>query len=141
MGARILCIGNRFAAADAFGPQVHDALQHLPRPESVELIDGGLAGLDLLRHLDDGQTAIFVDSIAGFGPPGQIMVLDGAEVARQSDRRFGHAAGIPFLLDVLPQVVDRPPARIRLVGFEGPPTPAVIDTAARLCLRLARELS
>ena len=45
---RIICVGNRLVAADAAGPQVHDRLAGRPLPPGVELVDGGLQGLDLL---------------------------------------------------------------------------------------------
>jgi hydrogenase maturation protease len=139
MAARIVCIGNRYAEGDDFGPRVYDVLAALPRPAQVEVVDGGLAGLDLLRLLDDGREVVLVDAVDGFAEPGALTVLDGAEVARQADGTYGHQAGLPFLLQVLPLAAEHPPPRIRLVGCEGIASEAAVRAAARLSLQLALE--
>ena len=45
---RIICVGNRHSAADAAGPLVYERLARMERPLDIEVIDGALAGLDLL---------------------------------------------------------------------------------------------
>lgn len=137
--ARILCIGNRFVGDDDFGPRVYDTLAGMARPADVDIVDGGLAGLNLLRYLEDGRPVIFVDAVSGFAPIGEITVIDGDIVARQATGKFGHDAGLPFLLHVLPAVVDNPPPRIRLVGCEGGASDDAVLDAARLSLQLALE--
>ncbi len=139
MAARILCIGNRFVGEDDFGPRVYDRLEGMERPAEVEIVDGGLAGLNLLRYLEDGRQVVFVDAVSGFGPIGEITVIDGDIVARQATGSFGHEAGLPFLLHILPAVVDNPPPRIRLVGCEGGASDGAVLDAARLSLQLALE--
>ena len=137
--SRIICIGNRFVAEDDFGPRVFDALAALERPAEVEIIDGGLAGLNLLCHLDDGRPALFVDNVAGYVAAGELVVIEGDELARLPTGPYGHAAGLPFLVQVLPQVAAKPPRSIRLLGCEGVATNATVTTAARLGLKLAQE--
>lgn len=139
MAARILCIGNRFVREDDFGPRVYDTLADMERPSAVEIVDGGLAGIDLLRFLEDGRPIIFVDAVSGFAPIGEITVIDGDEVARQATGAFGHEAGLPFLLQLLPAVVDNPPPRVRLVGCEGVASDGAVLRAAHLSLQLAQE--
>jgi len=138
--ARILCIGNRFVGADDFGPRVYDTLAGMAYPDEVEIVDGGLAGLNLLRYLEDGRQVVFVDAVSGFAPIGEITVIDGDTIARQATGSFGHEAGLPFLLRVLPAVVDNPPPRIRLVGCEGSASDGAVLDAARLSLQLALEV-
>lgn len=137
--ARILCVGNRFVGGDDFGPRVYDTLAGMERPANVEIVDGGLAGLNLLRYLEDGCPVVFVDAVSGFAAPGEITVIDGAMIARQATGGFGHEAGLPFLLRVLPAAVDTPPPRIRLVGCEGEGSDNAVRDAARLSLQLAQE--
>lgn len=139
MAARILCIGNRFVGEDDFGPRVYDELMNMALPTDVEIIDGGLAGLNLLRYLEDGRLVVFVDAVRGFAPAGEITVIDGNIIARQDTGRYGHEAGLPFLLRILPAVVDNPPPRIRLVGCEGGASDGAVMDAARLSLQLATE--
>lgn len=139
MAARILCIGNRFVGEDDFGPRVYDTLAGMERPADVEVVDGGLAGLNLLRYLEDGRQVVFVDAVSGFAPIGELTVIDGDIIARQATGSFGHEAGLPFLLRILPAVVDNPPPRIRLIGCEGGASEGVVLDAARLSLQLALE--
>lgn len=140
---RIICIGNRYVDGDDFGPRVFDALSALPRPAGVDLVDGGLAGLNLLALLDDGREVLFVDAVSGFAPPGELAVIDGDEIARQEsgEAAYGHQAGLPFLLKVLPGVATQPPPRIRLLGCEGPASPATVAAAAQRALLLVGEKS
>lgn len=138
---RIICVGNRLRPEDDFGPRVFDALACMDLPTGVELVDGGLAGLNLLRHLDDGRAVLFVDNVSGYATPGEIIVIDGDELARQSTGAYGHEAGLPFLVHVLPQVVDLPPSRIRLLGCEGVASAAAVADGARLGLQFAQETS
>lgn len=140
MAARILCIGNRFVGEDDFGPRVYDTLAGMERPAGVDIVDGGLAGLNLLRYLEDGKPVVFVDAVSGFAPVGEITVIDGDIIARQATGKFGHEAGLPFLLHVLPAVVDNPPPRIRLIGCEGGASDDMVLDAARLSLQLALEV-
>lgn len=137
--SRIVCIGNRYVAADDFGPRVFDALSAMDLPAGVDIVDGGLAGLNLLGLLDDECDVLFVDNVSGYAVPGELTVIDGAELARQCAGDFGHQAGLPFLVQILPAVVARPPRRIRLLGCEGPATPALAARAAMLGLQLVVE--
>lgn len=137
--ARIICIGNRQVSADDFGPRVYDCLAAEPLPSTVDIVDGGLGGLDLLRYLEDGRRVLFVDAVAGYADPGNIVVLDGAEVGRQCDSGFDHAAGLPYLLRVMPAVLDTVPPAVTLIGHEGAASTRTVRAAAQLALRLASE--
>lgn len=140
MAARIVCIGNRHVHGDDFGPRVFDCLAAGELPETVEVVDGGLGGLDLLRYLDDGRHVVFVDAVAGFRATRGVVVLDGTEVARQRTGGFDHAAGLPYLLSVLPAVLDTPPPAVTLIGHEGAAGTRAVRAAARLAVRIATEV-
>jgi hydrogenase maturation protease len=139
--ARIVCVGNRHASGDDFGPRVYDWLAAQALPAAVDVVDGGLGGLDLLRFLEGRDRVVFVDAVAGFGAPGDIVVLDGEEVARQCDGGFDHAAGLPYLLRVMPAALDSPPPAVTLIGHEGAAGAGTVRAAARLALRIATEVA
>lgn len=139
MTARIICIGNRQVGGDEFGPLVYDQLASSPLPAAVEIIDGGLAGLGLLRYLEDGHHVVFVDAVAGFGKADEIVLLSAADVASQSNGGFDHAAGLPYLLKVLPAVLEAPPPHVDIVGYEGTASMQAVRAAARYALHLATE--
>ena len=135
---RIICLGNRWRPEDAAGPLVYDRLALGPLPHGLEIVDGGLAGLDLLPWLEGANQVVFVDNVSGFGPTGRIMLLTAPEVARLAGPQFGHDSGLPYLLRILPTVCDGPLPRISILGLEGPPeNREVIDRLAALALQLA----
>jgi hydrogenase maturation protease len=136
---RIICIGNRYLTEDAAGYEIYLRLQQLILPDYVELVDGGLGGLDLLRFVEGCRQVVFVDNVQGFGRPGEIVILGAKDVAKLSDKTFEHAAGLPYLLRILPQVCDGPVPHVRLVGIEGPVEGAVYDDVAQTALRLASD--
>jgi hydrogenase maturation protease len=137
---RIICIGNRFVPQDAAGFRVYQRLQRRPRPPDVELIDGGLAGLDLLRLLEGVERVVFVDRVDLDGPA-TVVVLEAEEVAALADERYGHAAGLPYLLRVAPAVCEGPLPDMLLVGIdldlEQQDGEAALEEAASLALELA----
>jgi hydrogenase maturation protease len=136
---RIICIGNRYIAEDCAGFQVFESLSRLDLPADIELIDGGLGGLNLLRFVDGATRVVFVDNVSGFGEPGRPVILDADEVSALADEAFAHGAGLPYLLKVLPRVCDHPVPKIAIVGIEEDAGDQVIEEAAALALSLASD--
>lgn len=136
---RIICIGSRFVAADAAGPLVFDRLAAAALPPGAELVDGGLRGIDLLPLVDGCEQVVFVDGVDGYGAaPGDVVLLDAAAAAEAlAYRSFDHAAGLAYLLGVLPAVCERAVPDVRVVGIEGWPDEAAVRRAADLALRVA----
>ena len=138
---RIICIGNRYAAEDAAGPAVYDHLRRLELPAGLELIDGGLAGLDLLRYLEGAEQVVFVDSVSGAqrGDLNTVVILAEEEVAARASSRYDHAAGLAYLLRVLPEVCEGALPQVSLVGIQGHPDQAAIHEAAALALKIVGD--
>lgn len=136
---RIICLGNRLVPSDAAGLAVHERLCGCKLPAEVQLIEGGLAGLDLLPLLEQGGRVVFVDAVFGFTIPGQLVVLDQATLLQHTSvPAYGHAAGLPYLLTVLPRVCEGIlPEKITLIGLEGRCSDQVLDAAAALSISLA----
>lgn len=136
----IICIGNRFISEDASGLLVYDRLRAVdPLPAGVEVIEGGLAGLNLLPLLERGGRVVFIDAVHGFTGPDEIVVLDDRQIGgAKSSVHYDHGAGLPYVLAVLPAVCEGElPAEIFLVGLEGRSSPPTVERAARLSLALA----
>ncbi len=136
---RIVCVGNRLIPGDDLGPRVFDHLTRHPLPESVEVIDGGLQGLDLLRYFEGIDRVVIVDALRGFGPEKKVLVLDGMEAVRTMDVAYSHANGLAFLLKMLPHVLEHGLPEIVLVGGEGRVTASRVKTVAQTSLRVALE--
>lgn len=136
MSRRIICVGNRFVAADAAGPMTHDYLLEQRVPDGVEVIDGGLAGLDLLPLVDGAARVVFVDAVDGFADDAKVFPLTPDEAATLALSSFDHAGGLSYLLRALPAGCETSMPRITIVGIQGPPAPADIARAAQLAVRL-----
>ena len=137
MRRAIICIGNRLLAGDQAGMLVYDQLCREPLPDGVEVVEGGLAGLDLLPLLERGGRVVFVDQVRGFAEEGEIVVLGREEIVAGGDQHFHHQAGLPYLLAVLPEVCEGEMVEeVALVGIEGQATPAIIERAAAMSLAI-----
>ncbi len=134
---RIVCIGNRHHPEDEAGPRVHSLLRAAALPSGVELVDGGTGGLNLLACVERAGRVVFVDSVSGFGRPGEVLVLDPEEVTAAASPRYDHAAGLAYLLRILPVVCEGPAPEVVIVGVEGQADPAAVTMAAELALKFA----
>jgi len=139
--ACIICIGNHFVKEDAAGLQVLARLQEMqPLPAEIELIEGGLAGLNLLPFLERGGRVVFVDAVSGFTRPGEIVLLDSSQISGTAAGHFDHEAGLAYLLAILPRVCEGElPEKIVLVGLEGHCNRQTIERAARLSIEMASQ--
>lgn len=116
MAARIICVGNRHIPGDDLGPRVHALLAGSALPDGIDLVDGGLCGLDLLWTVEGVGRAVFVDAIAGFADPGEVVTLGREEVAELAEGSWGHDSGLPYLFHLLPRVCDGKMPEVMLVG-------------------------
>ena len=133
---RIVCVGSRLVAEDGAGPAVYDLLSSRPLPEGIEVLDGGLGGLSLLRMADGAEGLVFVDSVSGFGAPGEVLLIPAEEVAAEATPD-GHAGGLPFLLALLPRASAVPPGDVAVVGLEAPWDDDAVSRAASLAVSTA----
>ena len=143
---RIICVGNRYVPGDDTGPKVYDFLLGVSLPPDVELIDGGLMGLDLLRFLEGAERVVFVDSVSGFSRPGEIVTLDEAGlVVKGTAADYGHSGGFGYLFRVLPEVFEGRIPAMTLVGLERPKASVgkpdetedeIVESIARQVLRI-----
>ena len=132
----VICLGNRYVAGDDVGCRVFDYLSHSALPEDLELIDGGLCGLDMLRLIEGRRRVVFVDAVAGISDAGAVAVMSQEQVAAYAGR-YGHGAGLPYLLRLLPQVCEAPLPEITLVGAESTGDESAIRTLAVRCMEVA----
>lgn len=129
---RIICVGNRYLSSDDLGPRVYDLLADRAISDGVELIDGGLHGLDLLRLVDGTRRIVFVDAVEGFSEPGAIVTLPCRTVAALAEGAWGHGAGLPHLFRLLPLTCEGDIPEVVLVGTELPaPSTVVAEVADR----------
>jgi hydrogenase maturation protease len=134
---KIICVGNRYQPGDSAGPLVYEQLVNNAITRDIELIDGGLAGLNLFRFMQGADRVVFIDAVNGFRPFGGVIVLDAEDASRHADTVFGHSAGLSYFLRVLPEVHDGKLPEIFVVGIEGVPDSDKILKAAEVSLKIA----
>ncbi len=130
----ILCAGNRYCAEDSFGPMVYDVLCKNNLPKNIELIDAGLAGLDLLCHFEKSDRVIVIDSVSGFSAPEELVTIRFNELQNNETIDYGHSGGLQYLLHCLPALEIIPKVDVILIGFEGIADKETIAAAASLAL-------
>lgn len=138
---RIIGIGNRLADSDMAGLLVIDRLRDLPLPDDVQVVEGGLGGLNLLRFVEDAQRVVFVDSLHGYtAGSGGVMVMGAEEMAATAGGGYGHADGFAYLLGAMPYLCKENFPALFLVGVEGA-NRRRLDTAAQIALGLVTGLT
>jgi hydrogenase maturation protease len=133
--SRIICVGNRLVVEDSLGPAVFDWLQSLDLPPRIDVIDGGLLGLDLLPFFENAARVVIVDAVCGFGEEGEVVVLGDGVFRSAAEKHYDHAGGLGYLIRVLPHVLD-PVPETSLVGVELPHNEVSINEAAAAALSL-----
>lgn len=120
----VLGLGNLIQGDEALGGRVvallldrPEALGPLPRPDAVELIDGGTVGLGLVPYLVCLDGLVVVDIIDAGAEPGTIVDLDGESVLKHEPVMGVHDLGAEELLGAL-LFMDALPRRVRVVGIQ-----------------------
>jgi hydrogenase maturation protease len=136
--ARIICLGNPYQASDWVGPAVFAALRGSDLGPGVELVDGGLHGLNLLALLEGVARVVFVDTLvaaddADYVVPTVIAPPFAAGVAGG----FDHGGGLAYLLRAAPLVLAALP-RMWVVGAAAAAGRELVRPLADACLELAR---
>jgi len=78
----IVGIGNILLRDEGFGSHVIKALQNVELPPSVELLDGGTAGADLIDSICDRRKVIFIDAVQADVEPGSILRLTAGDLTQ-----------------------------------------------------------
>ena len=73
----IACIGNIFLGDDGFGVEVAQRLMTRQYPESVQVVDFGIRGMDLAYALlNDYDMLVLVDAVPRGGSPGTLYLIE-----------------------------------------------------------------
>jgi hydrogenase maturation protease len=115
----VLGIGNVLLTDEGIGVR---ALKELERrytyPTNVELLDGGTAGIELLRHIRNRDYLIIIDAMKCGQEPGTVLRVEGDEVPAAFRTRISpHQLGLSDLLAAA-MLTDELPANLVLYGVE-----------------------
>lgn len=149
MSILVLGLGNLLMSDDALGSRaVAELEKRYLFPESVELLDGGTLGLDLLPRLEGIERLLVIDALQMGAAPGQLFRLEGAEVPRAFANKLSvHQMGLQDLLAVaelqgyLPGQLVVWGAQSESVAMALEMTPAVNDALEPLLAAVVKELN
>lgn len=103
---------------DAVGMLTAQALQQSGQlPNSVEVIEGGTLGLDLLGLLDDTSHLLVLDAVDFGAPGGTQRSFRGEELARLPTSKSVHLLGLSDLINAM-VLMDAPSMEIVLLGVQ-----------------------
>lgn len=137
MDILVLGVGNVLLTDEGVGVR---ALKELERrytfPENVELLDGGTAGIELLRHIRNRDYLIIIDCMKCSQEPGTVVRVEGNDVPTAFRTRISpHQLGLSDLLAAA-MLTDELPENLVLFGVE----PESIDIGLDLTDRVEASL-
>jgi hydrogenase maturation protease len=133
----VLGVGNLLLSDEGVGIRVIERLvETYDLPESVQILDGGTLGLDLLYYLEGVENLLIVDAVEMEKTPGTLLRMEGEEVpAFLSIKMSPHQIGIPDMLFAA-KLKDLYPRNVVLWGVQ----PAELDTGLDLSSAVAAQL-
>ena len=113
----VLGLGNDILGDDAVGLLAARRLRAL-LPETVDVVESGGGGLDLLDALEGYDRALLLDAIlTGKHPPGTILEFS-AEDFKKDDPPSPHYAGLPTVIQLAESLGIRFPTIFQIVAIE-----------------------
>ncbi|MHB9093703.1 MAG: HyaD/HybD family hydrogenase maturation endopeptidase [Eubacteriales bacterium] len=79
----ILGVGNVLLKDEGIGVHVIGAMERIPLPDNVKLVNGGVSGIDLLEVIEEADKLIIVDAIDAGDRPGTVFRFNADEVKGQ----------------------------------------------------------
>jgi hydrogenase maturation protease len=120
----VLGVGNTLMGDEGVGVHVIERLlAGYKIPNEVQVLDGGVLGMDLLYYLEGIENLLLIDAVEAHKEPGTIIRLEGDEVpAFLSMKISPHQVGVPDMLAVA-KIKGVYPKRIVLWGIQ----PQILD--------------
>jgi hydrogenase maturation protease len=95
----VLGVGNVLLSDEGIGVHVVRRLQSLPVPDSVEVIDGGTCGYELIAFFSGRTKVIIVDCLKAAKPPGSVICATPDELDMRAEVPVSaHEGGLSELL-------------------------------------------
>jgi hydrogenase maturation protease len=115
----VLGIGNVLLTDEGIGVRALNELQRrYTFPDNVELLDGGTAGIELLRHIRKRDYLIIIDAMKFAKEPGTVTRVEGNDVPAAFRTRISpHQLGLSDLLAAA-MLTDELPENLVLFGVE-----------------------
>jgi hydrogenase maturation protease len=133
----VLGLGNTILQDDGLGVRTVERLMaEYDLPAEVEVLDGGVMGLDLLSRLEGSTALLIVDAVRAGLPPGTPIRLAGDAIPTALAQKMSmHQAGLQDLLAVS-AFRGTLPQRVVLYGLE----PEIIGWGSELSSNIAPQI-
>jgi hydrogenase maturation protease len=144
----VLGLGNTLLQDDGLGVRAVERLMaEYDLPAEVEVLDGGVMGLDLLSHLEGVAALLIVDAVRAGLPPGTPIRLAGDAIPTALAQKMSmHQAGLQDLLAVsafrgtLPQRVVLYGLEPEIIGWGNELSPNIAPQIDKLVDSVVQEL-
>jgi len=133
----LLGLGNILLQDEGLGVRAVERLTSRYRlPATIQAMDGGTMGLDLLPYLEQATDLLIIDAVQIDQPPGTLVRLEGDAIPSAFSLKMSvHQVGLQELL-ALGDLQGTLPRRIVVWGME----PAVLDWGLDLSPQVGNQL-
>jgi hydrogenase maturation protease len=113
----VLGIGNILLKDEGIGVRVAEKMKEMSLPEDVEVIDGGIKGLDLLYYIEGREKVIVVDAVKAGAPPGTLFRFTDKDLAaKKGVLRSAHGIDFSDVVSIADFLGNKP--EIIFLGIE-----------------------
>jgi hydrogenase maturation protease len=125
---RVLGLGNLIYADDGAGIAAIERLRSHPGlPRGVELVDGGLFGVQVVSLIENSSRLLVLDAVDVGAEAGTVVRMTGGDLEGLPRGRGAHELGVSDILSLL-RLRDQLPDEVVLLGIQ----PASIELSASL---------
>ncbi len=149
----LLGVGNILMGDEGIGVRVVEyLLEHYEIPPSVEVVDGGTSGMELIGYFEEKDAIFIIDAIEKKEmTPGDVVILDLPEIGVIYRNRISpHQLGISEVLSVA-TLHEKLPSMVKLIGIKpknidpglelSPEVKASLEKVERLLLKELERLN
>ena len=132
----ILGIGNVLLKDEGIGVRVAEKMQQMSLPPDVEVLEGGVKGLDLIYFIEGREKVIVVDAVKAGAPPGTLFRFTDKDLAaKKGTLRSAHGIDFSDVIAITGFMGIKPP-EIVFLGIE----PESLDASMELSPLMAKNI-
>lgn len=131
----VLALGNLIRSDDGIGLVALKRLESDPRvPSSVELVEGGTKGLELVAYVSGASRLLVLDAVDVGALPGTVLRLRQEDLRRLPGNGSVHELALADILNALRMLAEEPQETV-LLGVQ--PATTELGTALSTCVEAA----
>lgn len=124
----ILAVGNLLMGDEGVGVHILRALEHEPLVPGARLLDGGVAGVNLLEDIQRARSVIMIDATRDGQPAGRVTLLRPATVGAIPQGLSAHDFGLKDLFAAAALLGAMPDVHLFTIS---------VETVKPMCLELS----